>query len=499
MDSSNTREIREFAFDALAATYDESFTRSPVGRALRAMVWERAATSFAGRERILELGCGTGEDTVWLARAGHRVVAVDVSAEMIRVARRKALATGCADRIEFHHLDMENLAALPVDGKFDGVFSNFGAVNCVRDPGALSRSVAARLTPGAPLMFVVMGRHVPWEWLWYSVRGQWRKAFRRLRRAGVEWRGSSISYPTPQALAAQLAPDFVVHRAFPIGCALPPTYAAPAIERMPYALRALLWIERRLAGSSVAARLSDHYLLEAVRAAPSLLESPRATLGRALLKRAIDVGYIVSGRRSYDRNRIEHVGGLRLEVWPTVSNPKILRTGAFFASCLDSSVVPPGTRVLDLGTGSGVCALAAARLVSGVVAVDINEHAVRCARHNAGLNGLAHRVDLRHGDLFVPVRGQHFDLVLFNPPFFNGMPRDARDAAWRSTDLAERFARELDAHLAPGGRSLLLLSSSGDACPRFENELRDRGFALSVFAVRRYVGETVTILDVRRP
>jgi hypothetical protein len=92
-----------------------------------------------------------------------------------------------------------------------------------------------------------------------------------------------------------------------------------------------------------------------------------------------------------------------------------------------------------------------------------------------------------------------FDLILFNPPFYDGAPRDARDAAWRSADLAPRFARELDAHLAPGGEALVLLSSAGEACPRFERELARQGFALSVFGVRRYVNEIVTLLRVRRP
>jgi hypothetical protein len=53
---------------------------------------------------------------------------------------------------------------------------------------------------------------------------------------------------------------------------------------------------------------------------------------------------------------------------------------------------------------------------------------------------------------------------------------------------------------APGAarRAYLLLSTFGDACARFVEELAARGYGLSVFAVRRYINERVTVLEVRR-
>jgi release factor glutamine methyltransferase len=179
---------------------------------------------------------------------------------------------------------------------------------------------------------------------------------------------------------------------------------------------------------------------------------------------------------------------------PTVHNPKVLRAGAFFASRLDAQLIGPDADVLDMGTGSGVCALVAARYARRVVAVDINPAAVRCATVNALLNRLEARIEVRHGDLFAPVTGERFDLVLFNPPFLLGVPKDARDAAWRSPDGPERFAAGLGDHLKPTGAALLVLSSFGEACVRYEAELRARGFRLELFSRRRYVNETLTIV-----
>lgn len=231
---------------------------------------------------------------------------------------------------------------------------------------------------------------------------------------------------------------------------------------------------------------------------PSLLAEDRpGTLGK-LAGQGLSILYKLLGKHRYDDFRLERVLDLRIFVIPGVANPKLLRTGAFFAAQIDASEIAPDAAVLDMGTGSGVCALVAARRARRVVAVDVSPAAVRCARLNALLNDLDRRVDVREGDLFSPLEGQRFDLVLFNPPFLLGAPKDHRDAAWRSADAARRFAAGLGAHLAPGGAALVLLSSFGDACALYEAELRVNGFRLELFARRRFINETLTIVRATR-
>jgi release factor glutamine methyltransferase len=228
---------------------------------------------------------------------------------------------------------------------------------------------------------------------------------------------------------------------------------------------------------------------------PSLLAEQRPGPLRMALGRALGWTYRLAGLDRYDSFRLERVLDMPILVIPTVANPKLLRTGAFFASQIDARLIRADSRVLDMGTGSGVCALAAARLTRRrVVAVDINPAAVRCARVNAVVNRLEERLDARLGDLFVPVEGERFDVVLFNPPFLIGTPKDDRDAAWRSSDAARRFAAGLADHLAPAGAAYVLLSTFGDACALFESELRSRGFRLEALARRRFVNETLILL-----
>jgi HemK-related putative methylase len=230
---------------------------------------------------------------------------------------------------------------------------------------------------------------------------------------------------------------------------------------------------------------------DSLRAAAQAVRPPGFAAVK-LVGKAMTLAYRLSGKDRYDDFRLERVLGLPLLVTPSVFNPKLPRTGAFFAAYLEAHRVAPHAQVLDMGTGSGVCAVFAARHAQRVVAVDINAAAVCCARLNALLNHLEQRIEVRHGDLFAPVTDEQFDLILFNPPFLRGTPRDDRDRAWRSDDVAERFAAGARAHLKPGGSALLLLSSFGGA-RSFLDELRRHEFAISTVAERRFLTERLAI------
>jgi release factor glutamine methyltransferase len=230
----------------------------------------------------------------------------------------------------------------------------------------------------------------------------------------------------------------------------------------------------------------------------SVARSPRSSAAvtfspgaRALVK-LLYLGRRLRGLHRYDDFVVERVHGVPILVTPSVFNPKRLRTGEFFASRLDGALIGAEAEVLDLGTGSGVCAVFAARHARRVVAVDINAAAVRCAGINARLNHVEDRIEACHGDLFQPVAGQRFDLILFNPPFRLGEPRNDRERAWCSIGVAERFADGLDHHLKPSGCALLLLSTYADPAI-FLSPLQERGHQVSVLAEGHYLGERLTL------
>jgi hypothetical protein len=160
---------------------------------------------------------------------------------------------------------MERLGAELAGLRFDGAWSNFGAVNCVPRLAATVAGLAALLEPGAPLAWVVMGRHVPWEWLWFLARGNPRKAFRRERHGGAVWRGMRVVYPTPAELTRTVAPHFMPTRSRPLGFLLPPSYAAGWLQSRPRLLAALARVERAAQRCEPLAALADHFIFEARR------------------------------------------------------------------------------------------------------------------------------------------------------------------------------------------------------------------------------------------
>lgn len=230
---------------------------------------------------------------------------------------------------------------------------------------------------------------------------------------------------------------------------------------------------------------------------PQSLRVVRPAKLRRLIGKAMAWGYRLVGKDRYDDFRLERIYGLPFLVMPSVFNPKVPRTGEFLASMLDSNIVGCDFSVLDMGTGSGVCAVSAAGHAARVVAVDINPAAVRCAGINVLLNHVEDKVEVRQGDLFAAVPGEQFDLILFNPPFLRGTPEDDRDRAWRSGDVAERFSAGLSGALKPEGFALVLLSTFGDA-KYFMEQLCDTGLRISVLAERRFVNETLTIFKLQR-
>ena len=93
---------------------------------------------------------------------------------------------------------------------------------------------------------------------------------------------------------------------------------------------------------------------------------------------------------------------------------------------------------------------------------------------------------------------QRFDLVLFNPPYYRGTPRDALDHAWRSPDLIERFAAQLGDHLTPSGCALLVLSTDGEQAA-FLDTLAEAGFISTTLTTRNFGNEQISIHQVAQP
>jgi release factor glutamine methyltransferase len=157
-------------------------------------------------------------------------------------------------------------------------------------------------------------------------------------------------------------------------------------------------------------------------------------------------------------------------------------------STLERLDLARGREVLDVCTGGGAVALAAARCgAAAVTAVDLSHRAVLTARANALLARA--RVEVRRGDLFAPVRGRRFGLVLANPPYVpaatDHLPRHTPGRSWDGgldgRAVIDRICAGVSEVLAPGGHVLLTQSALADEELTLAR-LREHGLSAAVVA-----------------
>ncbi|HEY4277115.1 MAG TPA: HemK2/MTQ2 family protein methyltransferase, partial [Conexibacter sp.] len=153
----------------------------------------------------------------------------------------------------------------------------------------------------------------------------------------------------------------------------------------------------------------------------------------------------------------------RVVALPGVFRPR--SDARLLAAVMSEHDLARNAKALDLFTGSGVLAIAAMHAgARSMTAVDLSRRAVATVRLNALRNGV--RVRAVRGDLFAPVAGERFDLIVANPPYLPGverLPRRGAARAWEGgrdgRELVDRLCDGARDHLAPGGRLLLVQSS----------------------------------------
>jgi release factor glutamine methyltransferase len=162
------------------------------------------------------------------------------------------------------------------------------------------------------------------------------------------------------------------------------------------------------------------------------------------------------------KNADTKVAGLKLRTDMEVFHPKYFFSSKILGRYLAVKVLP-NEKVLDMGTGSGVIGIMAAKRGAQVLAVDINPAAVALADENARLHHLTDRWCCRTSDLFVRVDPtEKFDWIAFNPPYFPQPARRPQDAAWhagKNYETIDRFLSEAKSFLKTSGRIVMILSS----------------------------------------
>jgi len=204
-------------YDITASSYDDVEGRNEISERVRRISLAAAIAAFRPDDRILELGCGTGRDAVFLARHGISVVATDVSPAMVAITRARAERVGVGDRVSAR---VSSAAEAARDGgAYDGAYSNGAVLNLEPDLAGVGRGLASSLRPGAKAVLTAANRISLFELLVYPAVGRPRKAFRKLGQnvpipVSREGAGKRYVVPTrflsPREFLSALGPEFDV-------------------------------------------------------------------------------------------------------------------------------------------------------------------------------------------------------------------------------------------------------------------------------------------------
>jgi SAM-dependent methyltransferase len=237
------------AFDAIATNFDSRFGSWLSVAAQRRAVRRVLQETVPGGCRIFELGGGTGEDALWLARNGFTVMLTDPSPAMVSVAKAKLAPLGSeAELVSAEDLNSFADHYLQEGTPFDAVFSNFAPLNCVSDLAPVARGLAKLIRPGGCAMLVLFGVHCPGEMITELLRRRPQQMLRRLKRRPASARLGghlfAVTYHRGAPFRRVMQPWFRLVRRVGIGIFVPPSAAEPWISRHPRLLNALEKLDR---------------------------------------------------------------------------------------------------------------------------------------------------------------------------------------------------------------------------------------------------------------
>lgn len=253
-------------FDKAALTYDKDFSLTSIGILQREQVY--SFLPEIQHIQVLEMNCGTGVDAIYFSQCGAKIIATDVSEQMLMLTKEKAqkknlpIATMKWDLT----LPPPDFSAAP----FDLAFSNFGGWNCLNPEQirALSHHLFLNIKPGGKLVVVWMPTFCLWETCYFLLKLKPASAFRRLKKkptaANVEGVSVNTWYYSTNGLR-NLLPGFKVLKTRSVGFFIPPSYLQPFFQKHTAFLYILHFLEKKIKNLKFFASFSDHAYIELVR------------------------------------------------------------------------------------------------------------------------------------------------------------------------------------------------------------------------------------------
>jgi ubiquinone/menaquinone biosynthesis C-methylase UbiE len=257
-------------FDHIAPTFGSVLTKRAIGQLQRKLVWnhiEKITGQLEGLE-MLEIDPGSGDDAIMFSEKGFNLIATDLSAEMFKVTKQNGHHFSMQHGVSSHYMDLDAMSETLFDKKFDLVFSNFGALNCIQ-PSSLKKffdNLPSILNPKGRFIAVVMPKFCWWEAAFFLSKLKFKKIFHRwtdeevlLQVEGAVTRNWFYHPSEVKKLAHQ---HFKTICTKPVGLALPPVHFEKFFIKKQRLLMRLNNIEKKLNRLSLYPGMADHFIID---------------------------------------------------------------------------------------------------------------------------------------------------------------------------------------------------------------------------------------------
>jgi ubiquinone/menaquinone biosynthesis C-methylase UbiE len=253
------------AFSKQSSSFDEADSSNVILQWMRSRIREHVLTLWKPGERILELNAGTGLDAVFFAKKRIYIHATDNASGMLNIIEEKIKTKNLGNKISTQRcsfLELENIK----EEKFDHIFSNFGGLNCTDKLSNVIDSFSSLLKPGGTITLVIMPPICPWELL-FSLKGNFKLAFRRLKKGGTPSHLEGVEFTTWYYSSSTVKKMFGMHYTIlsitGLGIIVPPPFLGNFASNYPRLFRGLIAIENRIAHKTPFNSWADHFIISA--------------------------------------------------------------------------------------------------------------------------------------------------------------------------------------------------------------------------------------------
>lgn len=188
--------------------------------------------------------------------------------------------------------------------------------------------------------------------------------------------------------------------------------------------------------------------------------------------------------------------GLILKINPGVFHPAFFYSSKIFLEFIESLILK-NKIILDLGTGSGILALHAAKLGGTSTATDISELAIQNTKVNAELNSL--KISIIKSDLFDEIKQQIFDYIFINPPYYSNNPQAEEDYAWycgKEFQYYSKLFKQYSDYINTDSRVFMILSDGCDL-ESIKNVAKQFGLKLNTLLHKKIFFEKFFVFELK--